>query len=180
MKNRNQILLFFILLAFCMGCKCKEAISPEDKLPPATQIGANTFGFLENGDVWLPKGFSGTKNPSWYYDPTYGGGDFSISAYKYENENNKQTIIVGSRNMSHTGKYVINNTSDAGITFYSMVENCEIYTRDSLIYCTGDLTITRLDTSIGIISGTFWATLYNPLCKDTIKITEGRFDLKGN
>ena len=39
------------------------------------------------------------------------------------------------------------------------------------------LTITRLDTNLHIISGTFEFTIFNQ-CSDTLKITKGRFDTK--
>ncbi|UOQ73225.1 hypothetical protein [Hymenobacter cellulosilyticus] len=42
-------------------------------------------------------------------------------------------------------------------------------------YRRGSLTITRLDLTAGIISGTFSFTLYKPGC-DTIRVTNGRFD----
>ncbi|MEO6837649.1 MAG: hypothetical protein ABI185_04635 [Ginsengibacter sp.] len=47
--------LFFITLT---GSKCKKdkPINPVDQLPPATQSGANTFGCLIDGKVFLPKG----------------------------------------------------------------------------------------------------------------------------
>ena len=41
-----------------------------------------------------------------------------------------------------------------------------------------NVTITRFDTLNRIISGTFKATLYNSIRKDSLKITEGRFDFK--
>jgi|GEM_PF-4482748 len=47
---------------------------PKEELPPITQTGANTFGFLLNGQVWLPKGSDGTPNLTSSYDPTFMGG----------------------------------------------------------------------------------------------------------
>jgi hypothetical protein len=41
----------------------------------------------------------------------------------------------------------------------------------------GQLVITRLDMSAGIIAGTFSFTLAQTGC-DTIKVTQGRFDKK--
>ncbi len=180
MKNRKSILFFFFLLISCMGCKCKEAISPEDKLPPATQSGANTFGFLLNREVWLPNRAFGSKNISWYYDTEFAGGDLNVSAYRYLSDLDKQSIAVGMVNLKTIGNYTISNESDAAIRFFSLKDSCELSSLDSLTYCAGELAITRLDTLNGVISGTFWATLYDPSCKDTIKITEGRFDLSGN
>ena len=40
-----------------------------------------------------------------------------------------------------------------------------------------DHTITRLDRQAGVVSGTFWFTLYKSGC-DSIRVTDGRFDRK--
>ncbi|MCW3074373.1 MAG: hypothetical protein JWP69_1442 [Flaviaesturariibacter sp.] len=50
------------LMLTSVSCKKDK---DNDKLPPITQNGANTFGCLVNGKVWLPKGYStnGAPNP---------------------------------------------------------------------------------------------------------------------
>lgn len=130
--------------------------------------------------MWLPKGFSGTKNPSWYYDPTYLNGNLSIPCYRYLSEEDKQFFGIGGTNINKTGIYPIFTGSDAGISFTKILDSCSFLYYDTDNYRIGELNITRLDLTSGIISGTFWATLYNPSCNDTIKITEGRFDFHGN
>ena len=49
------IAAFFILICICPFWSCKKHTSkpsnPVDKLPAATQTGANTFGCLVNGEV---------------------------------------------------------------------------------------------------------------------------------
>ena len=54
---------------------------------------------------------------------------------------------------------------------------CREYDGISSPYCRGALTVTRLDRQAGIVSGTFWFTLYKPGC-DSIRVTDGRFDRK--
>ena len=41
---------------------------------------------------------------------------------------------------------------------------------------TGELTITKLDFTNHIVSGTFWYNIKNPYTNETIEIREGRFD----
>lgn len=41
---------------------------------------------------------------------------------------------------------------------------------------TGELTITKLDYTNNIVSGTFWFDLKHPATGETVKIREGRFD----
>ena len=52
----HAVLLLFIFSTF-EGCKKHtNSGNPIDQLPPETQTGANTFGCLINGEVFLPKG----------------------------------------------------------------------------------------------------------------------------
>jgi hypothetical protein len=54
---------------------------------------------------------------------------------------------------------------------------CQYYSQDAGVYCKGQFIITRLDRQAGIVSGTFWFTLYKPGC-DSVRVTDGRFDRK--
>jgi hypothetical protein len=52
--------IFILLLIFFASCCKKERIDLPDNnnipgLPPATQSGANTLGFLLNGKPWTPR-----------------------------------------------------------------------------------------------------------------------------
>ncbi len=42
----------------------------------------------------------------------------------------------------------------------------------------GTLIITKVDRATGIIAGTFEYDAYSPECNDTVRITEGRFDVR--
>jgi hypothetical protein len=82
MKKKNTIwLLLIALFSICMPACKKTKIDPVpvpaiDQLPPITQTGANTFGCLINGNVWLPKGYDGNfPNSRINIDPTYVDGD---------------------------------------------------------------------------------------------------------
>lgn len=61
MKHLLFITLFFSFMSLltASGCK-KNKLSELDKLPPATQTGANTFGCLVNGKAYLPGGWEVT------------------------------------------------------------------------------------------------------------------------
>ena len=61
---KNLLLLF--LTTFALSC-CNKDDNPKpktelEKLPPATQTGANTAGCLVNGVAFLPKGYFSTKS----------------------------------------------------------------------------------------------------------------------
>ena len=59
----HSILLLFVFLSFG-GCKKHKTNNSVDQLPPETETGANTFGCLVNGKVFIPKGYSGTGKPN--------------------------------------------------------------------------------------------------------------------
>src|SRR5437762_9421648 len=58
MKLKAEIFLFISFYCLLLGASCKKNKQPSnvDPLPPATQIGAKTFGCYLNGNVWIPTG----------------------------------------------------------------------------------------------------------------------------
>jgi hypothetical protein len=74
---KNLLLLF--LATFTLSC-CNKGDDEQpktelEKLPPATQTGANTAGCLVNGVAFLPKGYFTTGNLICYY---IDGKDFTL------------------------------------------------------------------------------------------------------
>ena len=176
-----------LLLAALLGLsQCKHTDpappKPEDQLPPATQTGANTFGCLLNGQPWLPTyGLTGLTGPFRVsYDPGYLGGALQIKVNRYpvSNSNALQTMTIGVAYVDKIGVYQF-PLHGINSLFYGDTSNnssCGNYgdPRTST-YQIGTLTISRLDLTKGIISGTFTVTLAQPGC-DTLKVTQGRFD----
>jgi hypothetical protein len=78
-----KYLLIATALAFITCCKKTDSLDAElAKLPPITQTGANTFGFLLNGQPWVPAGNNGSgNNLSIDYDPMFNNGILGIAAY---------------------------------------------------------------------------------------------------
>ncbi len=175
---KRKLLLYALLLAALLGLsQCKNDPAPADQLPPATQTGANTFGCLVNGQVWTPKGSDGTANYSIYYDPSYGKGVLNIDTYRYATSEaaSKQLITIYSDSLKQPGVYSLTKKEHQEAYFKDRATGCEFM--GGIYYRRGILTITRLDAQAGIVSGTFWFTLYKPGC-DSIKVTQGRFDKK--
>ena len=82
-----------------------------------------------------------------------------------------------SLNLTNTpASFFLNKIGIFGLTFIER-NACTYDYFDSTVIKNGVLTITKLDHSNRIISGTFNAILFKQGC-DTIKITEGRFDMK--
>jgi len=172
-----------LLLAALLGlsqCKKTEpaAPRPEDQLPPATQNGTYAFGFLLNGQPWTPKGSNGTDNYQLVYDPGYRGGSLQIRAYRYlPSQTENQYILMTCTPLSKPGTYPLDGVA-AGVYYKSGIKgSCYEYDKAPGLSMSGQLVVTRLDLSAGIVSGTFAFTLSQPGC-DTIKATYGRFDKK--
>src|SRR5579863_10477228 len=82
----NTLSVLAIVVLFSLEGCFLFPISPE-VLPPATQTGANTFGFLLNGKVWLPQGGSYPSLNVQYYK-----GLFLLSAHKDSGKETSQGI----------------------------------------------------------------------------------------
>ena len=97
MKN----ILSITMLALLCAASCKKENKNEDQLPPATQTGANTFGCLVNGKVWIPKGFSGTgtPNPKKIFDFDSNGVPYLQIDAKQFSQNIQNGIISGNFSM---------------------------------------------------------------------------------
>jgi len=164
------------------ACK-KEKI---DTLPPITQEGANTFGCVINGKIYLPKGFEQNK-PCFdmIVDPSFNDGSIDIRVFSKEGDTNTR-LNFGSDSISNTGLFWVGSKADFGYSIYSkrLSDNiCETpYSYGEPSSKKGFIKITRYDLTNRIISGEFEFHFVNPNCGigDTIHITQGRFDKKIN
>lgn len=190
MKKLTALPLLMLSLLFLSTISCKDdddtPTNPIDQLPPATQTGANTIGCLVNGEALLPKGspLAGPVKSAFYQliDGEYFLGlsftDRSNEATEFVNIgisfmriNSNQTIVLN-KNFGDDGDYI----GGGGVYSFSpsVLEGNIVYFTTSDI--TGELTITKLDESKQIISGTFWFDAVNN-DGEIIEIREGRFDM---
>ena len=180
---RISRLLFLALssLFFITACK-KHNNHPTDNngLPPATQTGAQTLGFLLNGEPWVPAGNNGSPRLAASYDPLYNNGVMSVSCYRIFSETDQEYFgfgITDSMNFIKAPKtFVLTNTSLLRIIYSSLKKSSDLHSIDDTTYCSGSMTLTRFDLTNHIISGTFTITMASPHT-DTIRITDGRFDI---
>lgn len=192
------MLKYFFYAALCLTCAttthCTKTstISP-DGLPPETQTGAGTFACKINGVVWKYNNpnyeFLSTKPvTSWEFDKSNMGGYLSISGLRYpDGINSTDLLFLQADSLLILKEKVINNYNgyNFGIVynnFIATVNQCDSYKTTSLdttknYSSSGKLLITKLDQTTRIISGTFYATIKQFGC-DTLKITDGRFDVK--
>lgn len=170
---------FTFLLLTAMSCR-KNKDNQKDKLPPATQVGANTFGCLVNGKVYIPKGYSGTgtPNPKIIFDIGIDGFPYlQIDARQYYQNSQNGSFIINIQNFVGSGEYLIyTNKKQIGFGSY-LIPDCGILPNDDTHFKSGRVLITKYDLTGGVISGQFNFKIKPSNC-DTLFFTEGIFDFK--
>jgi len=168
--------LLTILSLIAIQCK-KSSTDAGDQLPPITTTGANTFGCLVNGNVWLPYGVSysvPTLNVN-VVIPTGNSGKSEIQIFANKAEQNENSgIYITIRGISDTGTYQIENYLNTGLVYFNGNTSYEPFDTFGIVH------ISRCDTIQKIISGTFSFIGYtntNHSIGETVSITEGRFDV---
>lgn len=174
-------ILFVFLLSLLFSASCKRTITPTtpppevEQLPPATQEGKNTFGCLINGNIWIPYKTDFSRKLEVWYDQTYRNGSIRIIAERRKQAID-QNITIAIDSLDHVGFYSL-NYRESKIYYDDLIKNCIYDSFDASVFKTGNLNITKLDYQNRIIAGTFEFTIIKSGC-DTIKATQGRFDVK--
>jgi hypothetical protein len=181
-QNLKKCLTLFVL-ATCFTLSSMQC-EKDQILPPVTQTGADTFGCLVDGKIFLPKGslFS-PPSKQLYYQFVNGVYHFSIGISNKINKNDK----LKSLNISAHGLTLEEKTYKFGIvdtpgifggsySVYHLYDNGTIdeYSTDPILQ--GEITITKFDQVNYIISGTFWFDAINKDGKK-VEVREGRFDM---
>lgn len=153
-KIRSWVLLLVIFAFTNTQCE-KSKVEMENKLPPETQNGKNTFGCLVNGKVWLPRPTSlfpavNTQVVSHLVTLAASTGD--------------EAIVLAIQDFEKEGTYSLSTSST-----YFRIGGIRYSLRN------GDLVITKIDYSRHIVSGRFSAVGEND--NQTVSISDGRFDL---
>ena len=187
MVSKKTILLLFLICIFGCDNNDDKPNTPKtelDKLPPATQTGANTAGCLVNGVAFLPKGFLTAGNLSCNY---IDGKDFSLRVSErimQSSNDNIRTIFLFSDNQNlhdNVGvifplmQYGANSKSGEYIINAAAFPNPDYYSTNTIV--TGELFITYHNYNQAIISGTFWFDAINSN-GEIVQIREGRFDMR--
>ena len=168
-------LLLLLASLSCLGLHCKRE-SEEDKLPPATMVGAQTIGCLMNGHAWPSKE---DKEDIDFLGSGYAKGIFELDCAVSPGWSTSRLSGVYMRvkyKIFGPGYYVIPFEQSTANKFSATYDN--YYTS---YYTTGGwatLNITRLDTINHYMAGTFEYTVIDPFTQRWLKVTKGRFDYK--
>ncbi|GAB3727303.1 hypothetical protein GCM10027594_09260 [Hymenobacter agri] len=166
--------------------KCEREVAPAFTLPPITQTGANTIGFIVNGQVWrnygwLPYTAAESDNLRGSYVPY---GQFTLNAGLID-RNRYESFYLNLDSLINTGTYSVNINAKQGTI--RRAERILIFSDESGKMYYGyspkgtkiTVVITKLDTSRHIIAGTFEGTLAQMAdSSKRVRITDGRFDIK--
>lgn len=174
----RQIKVLLLLAAFsCLSLHCKneDPQKEEDKLPPLTAEGKQSFGCLMNGKAWpdsdnIDFGSSG-----------YANGDFELyfrTRYPGTTDIKEDVSIAIRDQIFGPGHYIIpysHNLMETNI-------NASYHKTGYTSYVTpggyADITIIKLDTINHIMAGTFDFLLYSATNIVPLEVTKGRFDFK--
>jgi hypothetical protein len=169
--KKLAFLIFSILL---FGCDKEDKPSnPIDQLPPATQIGAGTFGCLVNGVPYVDN--SGFFNC--FYQLVDGEYYFNISP----NFSNKvfRELDLGCKgiNFSNISSFDLAIYNDGGGSAIFSVAN-ELRDISTNLDYNGICVVTYFNNTVNIISGTFEFEIYDEITQTLYVVTNGRFDAK--
>ncbi|SEA49048.1 DUF6252 family protein [Bizionia paragorgiae] len=169
MKN---LLLAFAMLLIVSNCNKNDddqPTNPIDQLPPATQTGANTFGFLANGE---PINVTNTSQQVAIYQ----GGILQIGGGIDNTERDISVSIIMEDPININTSYDLTNFPVHAAKFRKRqgTINCNYAYEDTY---QGSMTLTNIDTTNFIVSGTFEFSTVTDDCEN-INITNGRFDLQ--
>jgi hypothetical protein len=174
-KLSFPFILLFIAFVFSQ-CK-KEPVSPntDDGLPPATQTGANIFACKVNGQNWISKTGSSNLGGGIINDSFFCIGSNPLTTnfleafeVRVNNYSSSQYVYTLSDTINQYAKFTTNN-SCFEVTGGSGIGRGKSYN--------GVLTLTKVDNTNKILSGNFWFNIKTDYC-DTIKVTNGRFDIR--
>jgi hypothetical protein len=176
---KKTLYSFLIVFTFCFA-KCEKDKIDSNGLPPATQEGKNTLGFMLNGEAWMPQGNNGTGNLDLYYDPSFQGGVFNLSAYRNMSNTNgsRQSLVMFGDSIQIAQKFLLPNKNKFGFTYWDEAKHCTYNTFDSTTkILSGYFDIQKLDRANNIFAGEFEIKFTKTGCAD-VQISKGRFDMK--
>ena len=194
MKKQTLIIAIIVISSIAGSCNKEDET---EQLPPITQTGANTFGFVFDGVVFTPtdsnsRGFGidggGTSGISVFGD--YSGTEHysnRIEAKRYTNIKNVRVINVyiyqvaeigvgvynlGAYNIREGYKQPYNNY----ISIYAKSPTTGSWTEYYSYENSGEINVTRKDEDNVVFSGTFYARLRSN-DGEIVEVTQGRFDI---
>ncbi|MCP1997022.1 hypothetical protein [Flavobacterium sp. HSC-61S13] len=174
----NKILQSIVVVLLFAGCKLGD-----DNLPDKTQEGKETFGCYVNGEKFHPSYRSASNGLNYYGDK---GLSIMVKQYKKSFESDVYLKMIIDGYPIEEGKTyrlgVFSDSLGACAELSYSVDSGEPGRRWGKTYYTseqyfGELTISKHDPELRIISGLFWFDVWTEE-RAVVKIRGGRFDMK--
>jgi len=175
-----KLVIPFLLITFSMfSFQCKKSNPNSDNgLPPATQTGQGVFACRVNGEPWISKRGRPDMGGSLSKDTLIAKGTTTLKNGDIE------TFVIylrGTFNLNQK-EYLLNDTTNSYILYLRVnsgdcFQNNAGYGAVIKKFDTGKLMVTKADSISKIIAGTFSFQIPTDYC-DTLKVTDGRFDIK--
>lgn len=173
---KNILFLSSILVIIAnSGCKKNSYVEPDPVLPPVTQVGANTFGFMYGDALWV---FNSEK-PKNKIDAyiTVQGKYFQmrVECAGASYDPRLDVITIFADNFNGVGKYSIETILGAELIFVQSIDP-----NKDLIYNIqpgSELVITKYDPDKKIVAGEFSFSAKKKGGDEIITVTKGRFDV---
>ena len=194
MKYKIFLFLLPILAAVWLSLPACRKASPDPPQPPAipywdtlpaiTQIGANTFGCLVNGEVWVPRidvrSFDPTRHDmsaSIHESNGTGGGGISGTLLDFDlKQDDFMSMGFGPTYFDTVTCYGNTVLLPKCVANFRILENG--YSTDPKDSLENWVKISAIDTERNIVAGTFQFIMYKDQNKnDKVLITDGRFDM---
>ena len=174
----KTLLSVFVLSIALFSCK------KDGPLPAATQNGSHTFGCKVNGKTWIPDGVGGFAKieaiSGGYVGTSISPTHNSVFISTYRSDRTKIDLHI--QGVNKTGVYELNKSTNILYAELRPLNYGAYFPDPGRAFSTnptytGTVTVTKADTVNSIISGTFEFTVYDPDSRQTIRITDGRFDI---
>ena len=172
----RKLLLYsaLLLLTQCSTCKDNEHTPREPKLPAETQTGVGMMGCRVNGKV-----FAATKTTR--VNATWGckGDCISISGQLEDSEDSGALGLALNGVLTDDATFTLLDATQMppNANYGSAAFSYSACDYDGRLIKNGQVTLTRFDEVARVASGRFAFVLYKPGC-DTLRVTDGRFDVK--
>lgn len=165
---------YLYCLLFCSLFFLSNSCKKEDPLPATTGEGKNIFACYVNGEVWKPysEDFKANTRSAEYYS-----GTLSIGALRSTKDFSEKIFIVLKDIPLTTGSYPLNDSTKYGRYIKTLAGTVGGDTYTTIPTHVGNVTITKVDQSRRIVTGTFFFKARQTNGSATVTVADGRFDL---
>lgn len=183
-------LLSFSLLFTATACRDNspkpQPVAPASQLPSYSETGANTFGCLIDGEVFLPGKPAFSSYTTLQCEYQYVNGKYIFGLNAADNKSDLKNLVATGGNSSFDfirqdsiytlkGSQFDSLRGGGGRAYSDTNWHNDINYRTTILH-KGELHIKNFNLIKQIVSGTFWFDAIDTTTGKIIHVTQGRFD----